>query len=50
MKIEYKYELIIDGKVVTRLFADSRQELKKIIDICKYHEERYIKKRVMTFD
>lgn len=41
MEIKYKYEFIVDGEVVDRLFAKSREELKEMIDIMKPLEIKY---------
>lgn len=43
MEVKYKYEFIVDGEVVDRLFAKDREELKKMIDIMEPWETKFIK-------
>ena len=39
---KYRYEFIVDGVVVDRINCESREELKKCIDILKRWEEKKV--------
>lgn len=46
MEIKYKYEFIVNGKVVDRVTSETPEELIKMIESLKHHEKRFVFGRV----
>ena len=46
MKVKYKYEMIVNGEVVDKLFLDSFDELIACMKLLRPWEEKYLKEKI----